>query len=127
MGIRDAFFRPRADAADREAFAFLEAYVDSFIKWDILHYLYYHPHAVSTAEVVAKAMNREVDQVALALHELAEAGVLVENRLGDVLVYAFSADERIGSGLKAFIEAATRDDFRYRAIFHLVRGPRWQE
>ncbi len=125
--MREPFFRPRADALDQEAFAFLETYVDSFVKWDVLHYFHYHPHSLNTAESVAQAVNRQVEAVTLALHELAEAGVLLETRLGEVLVYALSPDPGAQSGLRAFIEAATRDDFRFRAIFHLVRGPLWRE
>ncbi len=127
MSVRDQLFRPRAAASDQEAFAFLEAYVDSFVKWDVLHYFYYHPNLISTAETVAQAIARALDDVTRALTELAEQGVLQASFLGEGEVYALSQDPQIMAGLRAFIEAATRDDFRYRAIFHLVRGPVWRD
>jgi len=123
----DSTFRPRAVAFDPVAFQFLEAYVDSFVKWDVLHFFYHHAHAVNTAEAVALAINRDSATVARELHELAEAGVLQETQLGEVQVYALSNDPEISAGLRAFIEAATQDEFRYRAVFHLVRGRSWRE
>ncbi len=125
--MQDPVFRPRAEVSGQEAFAFLETYVDSFVKWDLLHFFYYHPHAVHTVEAVALAVNRDAGVVARELHELAEAGVVLETQLGEVWVYTLTTDSEINAGLRAFIEAATQDEFRYRAIFHLVRGRPWRE
>ncbi|HHS96311.1 MAG TPA: hypothetical protein ENK08_00190 [Chloroflexi bacterium] len=109
---------------DPELLAFLRAQVDSFTKWDLLHFFYENPHAADTAGNIALYIGRNSANVEADLDDLAKRGVLTVRHLGGMRVYSLSSDPVIWEQIRRFIQACGDREFRVKAIYHIVRGMR---
>jgi len=118
---QDLVGRVMADM-DPDLLTFLRTKVNSFIKWDLIHFFYENVHATDTAENIAHYTGRSVETTEAELAELAANGVVNENRLGDMIVYSLTNDPAIRDLLNRFIEASGSRQFRVKAIYHIVRG-----
>jgi hypothetical protein len=107
---------------DPDLLAFLRTKVNSFVKWDLIHFFYENIHATDTADNIARYTGRNVETTRAELVELAARGVLAENRLGDMVVYSLSNDPRLRDLIRRFIEASDDRQFRVKAIYHIIRG-----
>jgi hypothetical protein len=118
---RDLVGRLMADM-DAELLTFLRAKVNTFVKWDLIHFFYENMHATDTAENIARYAGRNVETTRTELAELAGQGVLVENRLGDMTIYSLSNDPHVRDLIRRFVEASDDRQFRVKAIYHIIRG-----
>ncbi len=109
---------------DPDLLEFLQTKVDSFLKWDLIRFFYENPHTTDTAENIARYAGRNPETTRAELRELAAAGVLVENRLGEMTVYSLSSDPAIRDLVRRFVEASNDRQFRVKAIYHIIRGMR---
>ncbi|HEY75933.1 MAG TPA: hypothetical protein G4O00_07110 [Thermoflexia bacterium] len=109
---------------DPELLAFLRDQVDSFVKWDLIHFFYENPHTTDTASNIALYIGRDPGDIEVELDDLVARGVLVAHRLGEMRVYALSPDPTIWVRIRRFIKACSDREFRIRAIYHVVRGLR---
>ncbi len=120
MDRRDLTARVMADM-DPDLFDFLKTYVDSFVKWDLLHFFYENPNTIDTVESIARYAGRASEDVEPELEQLTRRGLLVETSLGDMTVYALRADPGLRIRLEQFIKATRDREFRRKAIYHLIR------
>jgi hypothetical protein len=104
--------------------AFLQDQVDSFAKWDLIHFFYENPHTTDTAANIALYIGRNPANIEVELDDLVTRGVLVARRLGGMRVYSLSPDPTIWVRIHRFIKACSDREFRIRAIYHVVRGLR---
>ena len=109
---------------DPELLAFLRAQVDSFAKWDLLHFFYENPNTADTASNIALYIGRNPASIEGELDELVNRGVLVVHSLGQIKVYSLSPDPTIWERVRQFIQACGDREFRIKAIYHIVRGLR---
>jgi hypothetical protein len=101
---------------------FLRAKIDSFVKWDLIRFFHDNPYTTDTAENIARYAGRSVEAIRSDLADLAESGVLDENRLGDLTVYSLNRDPAIREMMDKFVEASADRQFRVKAIYHIIRG-----
>ncbi|HOV48569.1 MAG TPA: hypothetical protein PLM06_08050 [Anaerolineae bacterium] len=101
---------------------FLNQYVDSFIKWDLMRFFFNNPHTIDTVDNIARYAGRNQETVGQELAELAERGLLEETHMGALVVYALSADPELRDRLTRFIQASEDRQFRIRAIYHVIKG-----
>ena len=109
---------------DPELLAFLRAQVDSFAKWDLIHFFYENPHTTDTASSIALYVGRNPTNTEAELDELVTRGILVSHRLGEMKVYSLSPDPVIWERIRQFIRACGDREFRIKAIYHVIRGLR---
>lgn len=109
---------------DPELLKFLQAKINSFVKWDLIRFFYENPHTTDTAENIARYAGRNPETTRAELKELAADGVLVENRLGEMTVYSLTSDPEIRDLVRRFVEASDDRQFRVKAIYHIIRGMR---
>lgn len=107
---------------DPELLGFLNQYVDSFIKWDLMRFFFNNPHTIDTVDNIARYAGRNQEIVGQELEELALRGLLEETRMGTLVVYALAADPEIREQLNRFIRASEDRQFRIRAIYHVIKG-----
>ncbi len=120
---QDLIGRLMADM-DPDLLEFLRAKVNSFVKWNLISFFYENPHTTDTAANIARYAGRNVETTRAELAELAADGVLVENRLGDMIVYSLPNDPQVRDLVRRFVEASEDRDFRVKAIYHIIRGMR---
>jgi hypothetical protein len=109
---------------DPQLLEFLQAKVNSFVKWDLIRFFHDNPHTTDTAENIARYAGRSIETIRTGLTELAEDGVLEENQLGAMVVYSLVADDRIREMMDQFVRASDDRQFRVKAIYHIIRGMR---
>ncbi len=107
---------------DPRLLQFLQAKIDSFVKWDLIRFFHDNPYTTDTAENIARYAGRSVETIRNDLAELAESSVLEENELGDLIVYSLSRDPEIRDLMEKFVEASSDRQFRVKAIYHIIRG-----
>jgi predicted transcriptional regulator len=109
---------------DPQLLEFLQTKVDSFVKWDLVRFFHDNPHTTDTAENIARYAGRGVETIRSELSELAQSGILEENKLGDMIVYSLAPDRHIRELLQQFVKASDDRQFRVKAIYHIIRGTR---
>jgi len=78
---------------------FIQKYVNSFVKWEIVQYFHSHPDTPYKTEELAKILNRPVEQVRRELQELSQDDLLVKQKAGKQALYCY-----------ALLEAKTKED-----------------
>lgn len=96
--------------------------INSFIKWDLVHFFHNNPHTKNTAENIAKFTGRDAKTTERELEGLVEAEILVVETMSQVRVYGLVEDEQIRQTIHAFIEACHEREFRVEAIQHVIQG-----
>ncbi len=101
---------------------FLQTNIDSFIKWDLIHFFHNNPHTMDTARNIARYAGRDVDKVSQELEEMAEQRILNRQQLQDMRVYSLSNNPDIRQRIEAFVNSCKDRQFRVKAIYHLIRS-----
>ncbi len=109
---------------DPQLLKFLQTKVNSFVKWDLIRFFHDNPHTTDTADNIARYAGRSAETIRSELAELAQDGVLEENRLGDMIVYSLAPDRQTRELLDQFVKASNDRQFRVKAIYHIIRGTR---
>lgn len=109
---------------DPRLLKFLQAKVNSFVKWDLVRFFHDNPHTTDTADNIARYAGRTAETIRDELAELAQDGVLEANQLGDMVVYSLAADHHIRDLLEQFVKASDDRQFRVKVIYHIIRGTR---
>jgi hypothetical protein len=109
---------------DPELLAFLREKLDSFIKWDLIHFFCHNPHTTDTPENIARYTGRNVELVQQELADLANREVLTRRRLGDMIIYSLTNDVLMRNLVRRFVEASEDRQFRAKAIYYVIRGMR---
>jgi hypothetical protein len=101
---------------------FVHDKLNTLVKWDVARFFNDNPHAVETAPVIAQTVGREQEgaDVATALEELAEAGILQRQSLPQADVFRLGGDAEMRTLLSDFVSACDDKDFRARAIQEVI-------
>lgn len=109
---------------DPNLLEFLRTKVNSFVKWDLVHFFHGNPHTTDTAENIARYAGRSVEMIRTSLTELVQDGVLEESQLGGMTVYSLASDSHVREMLEQFVKASDDRQFRVKAIYHIIRETR---
>ena len=107
---------------DPRLLEFLQAKIDSFVKWDLIRFFHDNPYTTDTADNIARYAGRSTETIRNELAELASSGVLKRSKLGDLTVYSLSRDPEIRELMDKFVEASADRQFRVKAIYHIIRS-----
>ncbi len=113
--------RPVA-VAEPALLAFLKTQVNTFIKWDLVHFFHQNPHTTDTADNLARYVGRNAGEIAPELDELATSGILAAQTIGGLLVYTLTDDPGSRDLIARFVAACGDRQFRVRAIYHIIRS-----
>ncbi|NLE77639.1 MAG: hypothetical protein GX605_12930 [Chloroflexi bacterium] len=101
---------------------FIKNKINSFIKWDLIRFFHENPHTVDTAENIARYAGRNPVAVKPELEELAAAGVMQQQQLGEVALYTLTHDEGTRQLVRRFAQACEDRRFRVKAVYHIIKG-----
>ncbi len=110
-----------AQDLDPELLDFINVYVDSFVKWELLRFFYANPNTIDTAVSIARYIGRSAQDIQDDLFQLKEHGLLKESAVGHMFVYTLNPAPELWTQLEKFIQATQDPEFRRKAIYHLVR------
>ncbi len=101
---------------------FLKTTVNTFIKWDLAQFFQANPNTADAAENLARYIGRDPGEVAGQLDELVASGLVETQLLGGQPIYDLTDEPEARALLERFVEACKDQQFRVRAIYHLVRS-----
>lgn len=105
---------------DKELHRFIEEYVDSFVKWDLVTYFCYNADAAGTAEEIASRLGRKTSDVEGALKDLGKKGLLKRDD-GDEQIYSYTSKTELREKVSDFCEALEDRDKRLEILAKLLR------
>jgi hypothetical protein len=95
---------------------FLRTKIDSFTRWDILHYFYSYPGAGKTADEISQQIARDIKVVTVALNGLVKSNVLSAEMGKNGKIYRLASDPEVRLQINQFMEACRNREFRMKAI-----------
>ncbi len=98
---------------DPNAAVRLLPHLDSFVKWELLRFLYDNPDTPSTIGELARYLGRDEMELKPACRALASAGILHQIDLGPEYAYSLARDEELRWSVGHLVERYVAD--------HLVR------
>jgi predicted transcriptional regulator len=122
MSTNDDMTARLMDDMDPKLLEFLRTKVNSFVKWDLVRFFHDNPHTTDTAENIARYAGRDPRTIESELIELARAGVLEMQQVGNYKVYTLVTDSEMRTLIDRFILACDDRQFRVKAIYHVIRG-----
>ncbi len=108
---------------DPEILEFIQKYLTSYTKWEVLKYYGENPTAVETPKGFARRLGKDVRQVAEALKSLARTGILGNGRDPENGPYALTADDTQRATLQRIAESS-RSNNRFRLLlnYHITKA-----
>jgi hypothetical protein len=110
------------DDMDPGLVEFLRTKVNSFVKWDLIHFFHEHPDTTDTAEHIAQYARQDVGTMRAELAELAGQQILVQDQMGGLVTYSLSKDPAVRDMIRRLVEASKDRRFRVKAIYHIIRN-----
>lgn len=107
---------------DPELLDFVQLWVNTFIKWDLVQFFQRNPHTTDTPTQIAQYIGRDPRVVAPELRDLAAVGILHEEELQGMRIYTLTDDDEIRQRIARFIEACEDRQFRMKAIYYVIKG-----
>ncbi len=108
---------------DPETLAFIEKYLTSYAKWEMLKYFAENPTATETARGFARRLNKDVRQTGETLKSLAKAGIITNGRGGADAAYALTTEEPQRSILLRLGEMVrTNNRLRLLLNYHITKA-----
>lgn len=99
---------------------FIQTYVASFIKWDLIVYFHENPDVVDSAHALAMRLGRHEAEVGEALRNFTHAGLLVcEPGTSDI--YRYAPSKEIAIQVNKFVEALESRGKRLQMLTCLLR------
>ena len=110
---------------DPETLDFIQKYLTSYMKWEVLRYFSENPSAAETPRSFARRLGKDVRQITEALKSLARTGILSDgngNGAGDG-AYTLSAKDSERATLQRIAETARANNrFRLLLNYHITKA-----
>jgi hypothetical protein len=116
-----------ASGIDPDLLECLRMQVNSFIKWDLIHFFYQNPYTIDTPEGIARHIGRNVGSIRVDLVALAAEGLLAAHCYDGVTVYSYSTNPIVRDKVRRLVEAFSDRLFCARAAFQVIRAMRADE
>ena len=107
---------------DGDLLRLLKKGLDSFAKWDVIKFLYYHSDAAHPASELARHMNRDQATLETELNELVAAGFVESRGMNGQPAFALPADPSARRVIEKFVDACEDRYFRMKVVYHILRG-----
>jgi len=102
---------------------FIERYVDSFVKWEIVQFFHDHPHTLYPQDVLADSLNRPLKSLKRELKELSERGLIREEKNGKAASYIYDLPDQdtLSKYVDQFASFCQDRDGRLRVIYKILK------
>ncbi len=108
---------------DSETLEFIQKYLTSYTKWEMLKYFAENPEAVETPRGFARRLNKDVRQITEALKSLARTGIISNGRGSEDGGYSLTAEEPQRSTLQRIADTVrTNNRFRLLLNYHITKA-----
>jgi len=109
--------------ADPETLDFIQKYLTSYTKWEVMKYFAENPASVETPSGFARRTGKDVRQIQEALKSLARTGIISNGHGGENGGYTLTADETQRATLQKIVDSArTNNRFRLLLNYHITKA-----
>ncbi len=108
---------------DSETLDFIQKYLTSYTKWEVLKYFAENPTAVESARSFARRLNKDQRQISEALTSLAKAGIVSNGKGPEEAGYSLTADAGQRATLQKIADSARANNrFRLLLNYHITKA-----
>lgn len=121
MTVQDRPATASEQSLDARMVEFLTLKINSFVKWDLIRFFHDNPHAVESAENIARYAGRELGEVEPELLEMSEAHLLEVQDVNQCKIFRLVRDPQTRALIRQFVEACDDREFRVQAIQYVIK------
>lgn len=108
---------------DPELLEFIQKYLTSYTKWEVLKYFAENPGVVETARGFARKLNKDQRQISEALTSLARTGMVSNGKGAEEAGYSLTADAGQKATLHRIADSARANNrFRLLLNYHITKA-----
>jgi hypothetical protein len=107
---------------------FMNVFVNSFIKWELVNYFHEHPNAPIKLTDLAKALNRPAEQIKHEIQELSSAGLLQEGKGPKKMEFRYDLSpeaanqKKLHDLVQQFVHLCRNREGRLRVIYRILKN-----
>ena len=108
---------------DAETLEFIQKYLTSYTKWEVLKQFAENPGMVETSKGFARRLGKDIRQIGEALKSLARTGIISNGRGSESAGYVLTADEVQKATLLKIVDTV-RNNNRFRLLlnYHITKA-----
>ncbi len=108
---------------DADTLEFIQKYLTSYTKWELLKQFAENPGLVETSKGFARRLGKDARQVGEALKSLARTGIISNGRGGENGGYTLTADDEQRATLMKIVDAVrVNNRFRLLLNYHITKA-----
>ncbi|MFZ5917878.1 MAG: hypothetical protein ACOYZ7_13135 [Chloroflexota bacterium] len=107
---------------DPDVLSFIKQHVRSFVRWDVLRFLYENPGTWDTAENLAVYVGRGPEQVRGEIGQMACEGLLRQDGRGPGPTFGLTENSQTLQLLERLVSASQDRTFRMKLVYHILRA-----
>ncbi|HEX2923992.1 MAG TPA: hypothetical protein VHS28_08200 [Chloroflexota bacterium] len=108
---------------DPETLDFIQKYLTSYTKWEVLKYFAENPSAVESVRGFARRLNKDQRQISEALTSLARSGIVGNGKGPEEAGYSLTADASQKATLQKIADSAKANNrFRLLLNYHITKA-----
>ena len=108
---------------DAETLEFIQKYLTSYTKWELLKLFAENPGIVETSKGFARRLGKDQRQIGEALKSLARTGIISNGRGGESGGYTLSADDEQKAMLMRIVDTVRANNrFRLLLNYHITKA-----
>lgn len=112
---------PEFGKLDKEITSFIDEYINSFVKWDLITFFSYNPDAMGTAADIAGRLGRAEKDVEKALENLVRKGLLKKQSEGKKTLYSYEPSDELKEKVASFAQCLEDRTKRLQILAKLLR------
>ena len=112
---------PEFGKLDKEITSFIDEYVNSFIKWDLITFFSYNPDAMGTAADIASRLGRAEKDAEKALEDLVRKDLLKKQSEGKKTLYSYEPSDELKAKAASFVQCLEDRTKRLQILAKLLR------
>lgn len=120
-GKDEEFMTPEFGKLDKETTAFVNEYINSFVKWDLITFFSYNPEAIGTVADIAGRLGRTEKDVREALANLVRKGLLGKRSEGGKTLYYYEPSDELEKKVTSFVKCLEDRTQRLQILAKLLR------
>lgn len=108
---------------DPETLEFIQKYLTSYTKWEVLKQFAENPGMVETSKGFARRLGKDIRQIGEALKSLARTGIISNGRGTESSGYALTADDTQKATLLKIVDTVRANNrFRLLLNYHITKA-----
>lgn len=118
----DEFTARLMEEIEPDLLEFINNKVNTFVKWDLIRFLYNNPNTADTAERLARYAGRSPDVIRAELEEMVREGLVDVRIIAGIPIYSLSQNEEMRKMIDKFLKACEDRQFRVKVVYHIMKN-----